>query len=64
MPRPKLTVRTRQIHFRIQEPLAARLELYLTSEVEGRVPFGGYQVFFDRLIREFFTKFEAPKEPT
>ena len=58
MPRPRLTVPTRQIHFRIPEPLAARLELYLMSEIEGRVPFGGYQVFFEKILREFFAKFE------
>jgi hypothetical protein len=35
--------------------LMARLDLHLWSEVEGRVPKGGYQRFFNERLREFFS---------
>jgi hypothetical protein len=38
----------------IRESLRVRLDLYLYSEVESRVPKGAYQQFLEGLIREFF----------
>ena len=34
--------------------LRTKLDLHLTSELEGRVPFGKYSEFFERLLRDYF----------
>jgi hypothetical protein len=38
----------------LPEDIRAKLDLYLYSEVEGRVPKGAYQQFFIERIQEFF----------
>lgn len=43
----------------IPEDLRAKLDLYLYSHLEGRVPKGAYQKFLCERIREFFDKLES-----
>jgi len=42
------------LYLMLPESVRARLDLFLYSEVEGRVPLGSYQQFFLERIREFF----------
>lgn len=41
------------------EDIRVKMDLYLFSKVEGRVPKGAYQEFLVGLIKEFFTKLES-----
>lgn len=54
MARPKKTTRTVFKNIALPEDLAAKVDLYLWSEVEGKIPFGAQQEFFSRLVKEFF----------
>lgn len=53
-PRPK-PIRPSHLHVMIPEDLRARLDLYLWSNLEGRVPKGAYQKFISERIIEFFS---------
>jgi hypothetical protein len=54
MARPKKLIRTVYKNIAIPEDLAAKVELELYSEVEGKIPFGAQQEFFSRLLRAYF----------
>jgi len=54
MPRRKNITPSASIHLHIPEDVKARLDLFLYSEVESRVPVGAYQAFFQQRIQEFF----------
>ena len=54
MPRKAAITPNRHLHTTIPADLAARLDLFLWSEVEGRVPQGAYQSFICDAIRVFF----------
>ena len=54
MPRRPNVTPSSVVNLALPAPLRARLDLWLWSEVEGRVPHGAYQVFFSARIREFF----------
>jgi hypothetical protein len=56
MARPKKLIRTVYKNIAIPEDLAAKMELELYSEVEGKIPFGAQQEFFTGLLREYFNK--------
>lgn len=58
MARPKKTLVTVSKNIRIPEDLAARLELELFSNLEGKIPYGAQHEFFTKLLREYFA---APK---
>jgi hypothetical protein len=55
MPRPRAVVPNRHIHTTLPAELATRLELYLWSESEQRVPWNAIQTFFVQRISEFFS---------
>ena len=38
----------------LPEDVALRLQLFLTSDLDGKVPFAAYQQFFVARINEFF----------
>lgn len=38
-----------------------RIEAELFSELEGKIPFGAHQRFFDRVLREHFAMQDAPQ---
>ncbi len=52
--KPKLDRPTR-LELKLPETLRTRLDLYLFSDLEGRVPKGKYQEFFEERIRAFFS---------
>ena len=54
MARPKKTIRTVSIHVSLPEDLAAKIQLHLFSEVEGKVPFGAQAEFFTGLVKAHF----------
>lgn len=56
MSRLKLITRPRKLTLHLPEDVAIRLDLYLHSEVLGKVPQGAYQAFFTERIEEFFTR--------
>ena len=51
--RPELIPRTR-LETKLPEDVRVRLDLFLYSALEQRVPQGAYQRFFLERIREFF----------
>jgi hypothetical protein len=59
MGRPKQTIRHIYKTISLPEPLVARIELELFSEVEGKIPFGAQQEFFVGLITEYFAKLDG-----
>lgn len=54
MSRPPNIIRPRALTLKLPEDVRGRLDLYLFSEVEQRIPVGAYQSFFLSRIREFF----------
>jgi hypothetical protein len=58
MPRKPNIIPSIRLGTTIPEDLRAKLDLYLFSEIEGRVPQGAYQRFICERIREFFNKLE------
>jgi hypothetical protein len=53
MPQPNI-IRPTKLTMHIPEDVRARMDLFLWSEVEQRVPKGAYQQFIVRLINRFF----------
>lgn len=64
MPRPARTLRTVQKNIALPEDLAAKLELHLYSEVEGRVPFGAQSAFFSQLLTDYFNQKQPQAQPS
>lgn len=54
MARPAQAIPGKRLNTVLPPEVATRLELYLFSELEGRVPHGAYQEFLGARIREFF----------
>lgn len=54
MPRPKSITPYVQLLFVIPVDLKGRLDVYLFSEAEQRIPYGAYKEFFSSRIKEFF----------
>lgn len=54
MPRKPNLDRPTRLELKLPETLRARLDLYLFSELEGRVPKGKYLEFFAERVRVFF----------
>lgn len=52
MPRPKKVVKSVTKNLCLPEPLVARVDLILFSELEGRVPFAAWQGFVVEAIEE------------
>ena len=58
MGRPTKTLRSIQKNIAIPEDLCTKLELELYSTVEGRIPHGAQQEFFEKLLRSYFQEKE------
>lgn len=56
MPRKPAVTPNKHLHTTIPAELAVKLDLFLWSEVEQRVPQGAYQSFICDAIRDFFNK--------
>lgn len=51
-----LIVRPTTIRLSIPEDLRVKLDLFLVSPTEGRIPRGAYKEFFAERLREFFRR--------
>mgnify|MGYP001494844406 CR=1 FL=1 len=51
MARPRKAIRPVEKTISLPEDLVAKVELELYSDVEGKVPFGAWQRYLERLIR-------------
>lgn len=56
MPRPPSITPNAHLHITINPAIRAQMDLFLYSEVEGRVPQGAHKAFIEMLIREFFER--------
>lgn len=56
MPRRPNIIPSRNLTMALPEDVFTRLQLYLYSEAEQRVPQGAYQAFFVERITEFFER--------
>lgn len=54
MGRPKNTLPSKEYKMRIPLDLSVRMELELTSELEGRIPYGALSNFVSELIRAHY----------
>lgn len=54
MPRQPDIIRPVKLTTTLPDDVRTRLDLFLYSEVEGRIPKGAYQQFFLDRIRDFF----------
>lgn len=54
--RPPNIQRPVAMNLHLPEDIRAKLDVYLFSNVEGRIPKGAYQAFFIERINEFFAK--------
>ncbi len=63
MPRKAALVPNRHIHTTLPPELATRLELFLWSESEGRVPKSAMQSFLIQRISEYFNMRELDLAP-
>lgn len=61
MPRIKQVTPSIDKHIHLPAELVARVELELFSELEGKVPFGAWQQFITKLIKEHFELAERRK---
>lgn len=55
MPKPKKTLRSVQMNIAMPEDLAAKIQLELYSDLEGKIPFGAQSEFFAMLVRDYFS---------
>lgn len=60
MKRPNI-IRPVKLTTNLPENLRAKLDLYLYSPVEGRVPHGAYNKFLVELLTKFFNDLEQSK---
>jgi hypothetical protein len=58
MPRPASINPKTPIHTWLPADLKARIDLYLYSEAEGRIPHAAHSNFFTQLALEFFERLE------
>ena len=56
MPRPKNAIRTVYKNVGLPEPIAARVDLELYSDLEGKIPFGATSEFFSNILEDYFKK--------
>lgn len=56
MARPRKAIRSVEKNISLPEDLVAKVDLELWSELEGKVPFGAWQRYVERLIREDLAK--------
>lgn len=62
MARPKRTDRPIEKNISLPESLVAQVDLELYSELEGKVPFGAWKSYVERLIREDMARLRVARE--
>lgn len=63
MPAPLKIIRSTRITLWIPDDKRAKLDLYLFSAAEGRVPKGAYTQFFSTMIDRFFQELPNANVP-
>ncbi len=63
MAKPKAVTPNAHLHVTLNPELKLKLDLWLYSEVEDRIPKGAHKEFVENLIREFFEYKQTPLEP-
>ena len=63
MPPKAKIVPNKHIHTTIDAKLADRIDAFLFSELEGRIPKGAMQAFLTKQIQEFFSHKELDLSP-
>ena len=56
MPRPRKTLRPISKNIHLPEDIVLQTELFLYSEIEGKVPYGAWQGLIEKLLREHFER--------
>lgn len=64
MPRPPRLMRPVRKNIALPEDIAARVELELYSDIEGRVPHGAWSKFLTELVREHYRRKDAAQLQT
>ena len=59
MARPKKAVRPVEKSLSLPQDLADRIDLFLWSELEGKVPHGEFSKFVEVAVREWFSRREC-----
>lgn len=62
MPRPRKAIRPIEKNISLPQDVVARVDLELYSEIDGKVPFGAWQKFIERLIRAELARLDAARE--
>lgn len=63
MGRPASIEPSEDVRVRLDPKVKVKVDLWLHSEVEGRVPYGAYRTFFTELIRRFFEEKDLDLAP-
>ena len=63
MAKPKSLTPNAHLHIALKPELKVKLDLWLHSAVEERIPKGAHKEFVEQLIREFFEYKNTPLEP-
>ena len=56
MARPKKAIRPVEKNLSLPGDMVAQVELFLFSEIEGKVPFGAWSKYLQELVREDLRK--------
>jgi len=62
MARPRKAIRPIEKNISLPQDVVARVDLELYSELEGKVPFGAWQKFIERLIRAELARLDSVRE--
>lgn len=54
MSRKPALVPTEHLHIKLEAPIRLKMDLFLYSPLEGRVPKGSHKKFIEMLVEEFF----------
>ena len=63
MARPRNIRPSRSLNTHLDEELMVLLDLHLFSELEGRVPKGAYQTFFNAMLHRYFNSVALDLSP-
>lgn len=56
MPRPRHTDPPTRLELKLPQSLREKIDEYLFSPLEGRVPYSAYTSFFSGLVQKFFAE--------
>lgn len=61
MGKPKKNIPNIFLKVGLPEDLVARIQLELHSDLEGKIPFGAQQQFFENLVRKHYAEQDAAR---